>query len=206
MALWLPLGPTLSVEFWFFLACLFSRGLFWFLTKNWKTSRKPKNKKIDAIWPNGYILAPHSLWSFVFFGLCVFSGSCGLFRCLTKKWQKPRENKQQKNKALDRMALWLPLGPTSSVELFVSRCFFVWFLAEIVAKTSRKQKNTKLSTLWPYGYPWPHIFCGFFFDGKNLEKTKKTKLSTLWPVFWFPRGFFFHQTSNMAKTSKTKKK
>ena len=141
MALWLPLGPTLSVEFWFFLACLFSRGLFWFLTKNWKTSRKPKNKKIDAIWPNGYTLAPHSLWSFVFFGLCVFSGSCGLFRCLTKKWQKPRENKQQKNKALDRMALWLPLGPTSSVELFVSRCFFVWFLAEIVAKTSRKQKT-----------------------------------------------------------------
>ena len=44
-----------------------------------------------------------------------------------------------------------------------------------------------------------------FFDGKNLEKTKKNKTLDTMARFLVSARVFFHQTSNMAKTSKTKK-
>ena len=135
-----------------------------FSTKSCKNLAKTKNQKKSTLWPNGYLLAPHSLWSFVFF---VFSK----FFCFKLKVAKTSRKPKTKKQILDTMALWLPLGPTYSVEF----CFLFFFsIREVfLFLTKNKQKprqnqnqnkKNKLSTLWPYGYPLaPHSLWGFVF-------------------------------------------
>ena len=134
---------------------LFSRGLIGFWPKLWKT-------KLSTLWPYGYSLAPHSLWSFVFFCF-LFSGG---FLVFDQKLQKPGEKRQLST-------LWpygYPLAPHSLFFVF-SRLF--WFVTKSCKNLEKQKtkKNIKIAhpNSLPLLPPWALQFCILFVF---LRKTK----------------------------------
>ena len=147
----------------------FSRFFFVFFwpktTKNLeKTKKHTKAPKLSTLWPYGYPLAPHSLWSF-FFGfsrvffcfwpkvaktsrkqkhtkapkLLTLWPVCGVFFVFGQKWQTPPENKKTSGYPLAPHSLWSLFFLVFSSFFFSS--FFFWFLTKSCKNLEKTKKN-----------------------------------------------------------------